>query len=222
MKFRMTAGLAGIVAVLGTGCGTLKEAPALAGPAAAPAAVAAPAAAKPPVRFVRRPHLQFKNEADLGEYLALEGRKRSGLENFRALTRLLQEKALEVQALNATLQTEFRYSPDNRYDYDSPNKVLSMLESDGKGGVVKKEVMKLTAESETRFTALLEQRKALLNEAGSIHSAGNRAKAELDEIVTTLLKDYAESRDREYELDPRTRMLIEKVPVPARFELEGN
>lgn len=214
MKFRMTAGVAGVVILLGTGCDAPKG-----NPESAP--VEKGETPKAEVRFVRRPHLQFKNERDMGEYLTLQNRKKGGVEHFRALTRQLQEKALEVKPLNDALEKEFHYLPQEQYDFNKDSKVLSRYEPDGKGGVIKKEVMKMTPASEKRFNQLLEQRKQLLDEASSIHSAGLRAQAELTEVQNRLMTDYSEARDREYELDTKMRTLIEKVPVPARFELEG-
>ncbi len=220
MKTWMTLSLTGVVA-WSAGCGTFKGKPAASAPDANSATSPAVESPKPAVRYVRRPHLQFKNEQDLGAYMTLAAGKSTCRENTRVLTRRLQQKALDLKGIKDTLEKEFQYVSGNRYDYDAQTRVLANVEEDGKGGIVKKKVATLTPESEKKFTALLENRKRLLDEASAIHAGLMRAQNELAEFQARLLKEYAVSRDREYEVDQKSRMLTEKIAVPARFEVEG-
>lgn len=221
MTQRMTRGvLAGmLILAAGAGCRTLSR------PAGAAAATTnAPAqAVQAPVRTVQRPHLKFRNEQDVGEYLVLAAKKQAAVNEYRTLNRLFMSKAIEVHAINEQLEKDYKITPNLRCDYDAGTRTITALEDDGKGKVVKRELFKLPdADAEKAFTRLLELRKQGLVEANTISGAMNRAEQEVLRIQKTLSEDYSLSRDREYELAPKSRLLMEKVPVPARFELEGD
>lgn len=228
MRQRMTMGILAGVLVLaaGSGCRTFSRPAENKGQAGSPG-VATNAPAQPaepaPVRTVQRPHLKFRTEQDAGEYLVLAAKKQAAVNDYRTLNRLFMGKAVEVQAINEALQKNFKIAPGLRCDYNADTRTITAIEDDGKGGTVKRELFQLPdAEAEKTFTRLLEARKQGLTEANTINGVMMRTEKELIRLQKVLAEDYSLARDREYELVPKTRLLIEKVPVPERFELEGD
>ena len=231
MKRWMRLGLMGLtLAGAGTGCRALSPAwwKSKPTPVASAAAVATPPAApaedvsEAPTRYVRRVHLRFRNEQETGEYVAAAARKREALENYRALRRLLMEKAVEAKTINATLEQEYKLKTGTRYEYDEPSKTILEVVEDGKGGVIRKEALKLADPVvEEKVARLLGARNRTREEASALQAGMARQEADLIQIQNALAQEYGVSRDREYTLDSKTRTLWERVPVPKRFEVEG-
>ena len=215
--------LAGFLFVAGgTGCRTTGGARASERPAWGSTNVPPSAAVVDLPRYVRRPHLTFHNEQEVGEYLVLAAKKQSAVENYRALNRLLMEKALAVQSINQELEKDYNLTPGLRCEYNAETRTIWTTEDDGKGGAVKRDLFRLPdVDSEKRFTRLLELRKQGLIEAATINGGMGRAEKELLRIQKTLADEYSLARDRDYELVPKSRLLIENVPIPQRFEMEG-
>jgi len=224
-------GLTGVVlAGFGTGCRSVPLPWRKAGPSATeagatavkPSAAPGEEAAAEPARYVRRVHLRFRNEQEVGEYTAAAAHKREAFENYRALRRLLMEKARDVQAINETLEQEYKLAPGGRYEYDEATRTVLEVQEDGRGGVSRKEALKLAdPEVEKRVARLLEARLRAREEAAALQSGLARREAELVQLQNAMAQAYGVSRDREYVLESKSRALTERVPVPARFAVEG-
>lgn len=223
--------LAGLVlAACGTGCRTMRRpwrraplpAAAVAVAEKPPAAKAEDASATEPVRYVRRDHLRFHDEQEIGEYVAAAARKREAAENYRALRRMLVDKAVELQAVNETLDKEYKLTTAGRYEFDDKTKTILEVIEDGKGGVTRRAVLTLTdPEVERKVSRLLAVKNRIIGEASTIQSGMARQEAELVQLQNALAKEYGVARDRDYVVDSKSRMLVERVPMPKRFKVEG-
>lgn len=217
MKQWLQAGMAGALLMAGgAGCAHFSDRP-------APAGVSAAAEPAEPVRWVRRPHLTFRSEAEADGYRTLAARRQKVLDDQRVLLDLLQQKATGYSALTAQMEKDYKITPGMKCSYDGKTRSLLAMEDDGKGGFVKRVLMVLEKpEEEKKLAGLLDRRRREMGQLAAIHGALMKSKAEQAEVQRRLLAAYGVSADREYELEPKTLLLVEKIAVPKGFELEGN
>ena len=212
--------------------GSAKAQPALA--ATAGGAVAAPATNEPGRALMRRAHLHFDDAKAEQEFLAITSAKRRVQEDYQVVTRLIQEKNVEVEKFTRDLETEFGINPDLNYHYDDDTATISeLVKKEGAGtnaeGAVKeddfdrKELMKLdTDEKKQRFLRLVASKKLSADEIKVLELLQNEKEIEASNIQQQLVARYAISNDREYRYEKTTRTLYELVPVPAGSAAAAN
>ena len=226
MKPWLTTGLAGALMIAGgAGCGTMSRpdrnpeaAPAVSSDTA-PGPVENAAEARP---FVRRVHLKFRSEQEVAEYLALDAKKQAVAADYKALGAGLVDKAAEIRNVKDELSRTFKIEPDRQYAWDDGTRTILEVKADGNGGVTNVAVFKMADEAaENAFKSLLAKKQKAMQEASFLQAGMTRREYDLNQLQRVLAAEYSLSRDREYELDPKTRILYEKVNVPKRFKVEG-
>ena len=176
-----------------------------------------------PVRYVRRPHLKFRNEQEIGEYQAAAAQAKENRDTLRALRRMLMEKGMMLRAISDTLNKEYQLKEGGRYEWNDMAKTVVEVAQDGQTGESRRVVLTLTdPDAAAKVVRLLDARKTLLSEARSLQMERDRRENTLLLQQTRMSLEYGVAWNRDYVVDSRRRLLIERVPVPKRFELAGD
>ncbi|MFH0908677.1 MAG: hypothetical protein V1929_07940 [bacterium] len=177
--------------------------------------------------LMRRAHLHFDDAKAEQEFLAITSAKRRVQEDFQVITRLLQEKNLEVEKFTRDLESEFNINPDANYHYDDDAATIYELTRnasvagdaetlDPEKDFDRKEHLKLdTEDRKTRFLRLVASKKLSSDEINILRLLQNEKEIEASNIQQQLVARYAITSDREYRYEKSTRTLYELVPVPA-------
>jgi hypothetical protein len=202
-----------------------KDAKAKAQPAKAEAA--AQGGSNASTQMVRRAHLHFDDAAAEDDFLRYSGARRRVQEDLTVITRLMQEKKMELERFSNDLSLEFAISPEGNYQYDDQTDVIYELvrkpSADGATNAVadfekdfdKQEHMKLDdQEKRTRFLRLVASKKLSGEELQILQLLQNEKDIEATTLQQQLVARYAISNDREYRYERSTRTLYELVPVP--------
>lgn len=202
----------------------------------APSGKAQPAKAKavgdsgtnaPGRALMRRAHLHFDDVKSEQEFLAITSAKRRVQEDFQVITRLMQEKNLEVEKFTRDLESEFKINPDVNYNYDDDTATIYELvrkdsvaadavSLDPEKDFDKVEHVKLdTGDKRARFMRLVASKKLSSEEINVLRLLQNEKEIEASNIQQQLVARYAISNDREYRYEKSSRTLYELVPVPS-------
>lgn len=195
-------------------------------PEPAPAVIPAsssvrPAAADPASTPARQLHRSIEDEAQRQALFSLANQRTLREEELRVLERLLNEKAAELQRLDAGLEERFGVAPDKSYQYDEAENAiyeLSGLEEAAEG------------RSDTSVTRTLHRRlgdaaaaESFLKQVGAknitaaeiqyLRLIHKEKQLEVERVYTQLEERFGILRDKHYEYDAEEEALFEMPPA---------
>ncbi len=185
-----------------------------------------------PARVVARAHIRLDSDAREQEFLNITAARRRAQEDFLVISRLMQEKQLEIRKFRNELNERFEIDPDGNYEFNEEEGVIYVLTPRGDdvdiSGVTGREDLDEMFERKVHRTLEEKDREAFLRLVASRQLASeqvevlsllrNEKEIELTTVQQLMVDKYAISNDREYRYDQDTRTLFELVRVPASFD----
>jgi len=220
---------------------TAPAAPAVVGAAPASESRIAPASSASTVpapsesRLVARPHMRFTNPDDEKQLLTFINARRRAQEDFVVVTRLIEEKNLEIRTFNQQMNELFGIDPDLNYQFDADTGAIFQLvlkpgltEEQKRQTSINADQLKdfydfttlrtLTNEVErTRFMRLAAGKQLASDQIRVLLLLQNEKEIENTTLHEEMASRYAISMDREYRYDDDSKTLFELVLVPKDF-----
>lgn len=186
-------------------------------------------------RVLARPHMRFADPEEEKQLLTFINARRRAQEDYVVVSRLIEEKNLEIQTFNQQMKELFGVDSDLNYQFDAdsgtifqltmkPNlteeqkKQTSINASQLKDLYDFKEHRKLTDEQEkTRFMRLAAGKQLANDQIRMLSLLQNEKQIENDTLHQEMANRYAISMDREYRYDNDSKTLFELVVVPADY-----
>jgi hypothetical protein len=179
----------------------------------------------------RRYVLKIPNKAAEQELIRLIGLKQNLLEETLVLSRLTEEKKIQLRQFQKGLLGAFSMNPATNYQYDPKTKTIYELIPSASGattnrllpgattvppaGFDRKLHLQLTTEQQIdQFLRLTASRKLVQDEMKAFASVIREKQLEMEGVAGLLSEKFSISKDRNYEYEPATMRLCE-VGVPA-------
>ena len=183
------------------------------------------------VSETRRYVLKIPNKAAEQDLVRLIGIKQNLLEETRVLSRLTEEKKVQLQQFQKGLLGAFSMRPATNYQYDPKTKTIYELIPSASTaatnqpppgattvpptGFDRRLHLQLTTEQQIQqFVRLTTGRKLVQDEMKIFASVIQEKQLELEGVAALLGEKFSISNDRNYEYEPATMRLYE-VGVPA-------
>lgn len=190
-------------------------------------------------RILARPHLRFADPEQEKQLMTFINARRRAQEDFAVVTRLIEEKRLEIKTFDQQMTELFGVNPDLNYQFDADTGTIFELtlkpglseeqkkQTSISADQVKdlydfKEHRKLADEQEkTRFLRLAAGKQLANDQIRMLGLIQNEKEIENNTIHEEMANRYAISMDREYRYDNDSKTLFELVVVPADYVEPG-
>jgi len=192
----------------------------------APANKAASVPAPAESRLVARPHMRFTNPDDEKQLLTFINARRRAQEDFVVVTRLIEEKNLEIRTFNQQMNELFGIDPELNYQFDADTGAIFQLvlkpgltEEQKRQTSISADQLKefydfttlrtLTNETErTRFMRLAAGKQLASDQIRVLLLLQNEKEIENTTLHEEMVTRYAISMDREYRYDDDSKTLL--------------
>ncbi|HMP71800.1 MAG TPA: hypothetical protein PKE55_00915 [Kiritimatiellia bacterium] len=202
-----------------------------------PGAITVQEEGQPALRFVTRAHMRMESEEAEAEFMQFAMARSRATEDLTVISRLIEEKQLEVARFNASLRDEFAINPDENYQFDEDSGTIYQLVArqaltentmvsatpEAIEELFEKNVFMTVAnpEERERFIRLVAARQLSTEQIRVLSLLEQEKEMELAILQQVISERYSVSMDRDYRYDPDTRTLFELIPVPAGFDRAG-
>lgn len=213
------------------------SAPASAVPAESRIAPGRTAATNAPAesRLLARPHMRFTDPEDEKQLLTFINARRRAQEDYAVVTRLIEEKNLEIRTFNQQMKELFGIDPELNYQFDADTGAILQLtmkpgltEEQKRQTSISADQLKdfydfttlrtLTNEVErTRFMRLAAGKQLASDQIRVLLLLQNEKEIENNTLHEEMATRYAISMDREYRYDNDSKTLFELVLVPKDY-----
>jgi len=185
-------------------------------------------------RTVSRAHMRFDDPQEEKQLMTLIAARRRAQEDFVVVSRLIEEKQLEIRTFNEQMQKEFGVSMDKNYQFDAESGTIFELVLKAGADLQKNQQTvnadqlkdiydfnvhrKLTDEKEkTRFLRLAAGKQLAGDQIKMLSLLQNEKEIENQTVHDEMARRYAISLDREYRYDSDTKTLFELVTIPSDY-----
>ncbi len=186
-------------------------------------------------RTVARAHMRFENPNDEKQLMSFIAARRRAQEDFVVVSRLIEEKQLEISTFNEQMQKEFGVDKDKNYQFEAETGTIfelilkaSAAEQQKTQQVVNADQLKsmydfnvhrkLSDEKDrTRFLRLAAGKQLAGDQIKMLTLIQNEKEIENQSIHEEMARRYAISLDREYRYDNDSKTLFELVTIPADY-----
>ena len=187
-------------------------------------------------RILARPHMRFTEGDEEKQLMTFINARRRAQEDFVVVSRLMEEKKLEVQTFNQQMKELFGVDPDLNYQFDADKGMIfelvmktTLTEEQKKQPSVNAEQLKdfydfnphrrLADEQEkTRFMRLAAGKQLATEQIRMLSLLQNEKEIENTTLHEEMARRYSISIDREYRYDNDSKTLFELVVVPADYK----
>ncbi len=186
-------------------------------------------------RILARPHMRFADPEEEKQLLTFINARRRAQEDYAVVTRLIEEKNLEIKTFSQQMKEMFGVDPDLNYQFDADSGTIFQLvakpdlaDEQKKQTSISaeqlkefydfKEHLKLGSEEEkTRFMRLAAGKQLANEQIRMLSLLQNEKEIENSTLHEEMANRYAISMDREYRYDNDSKTLFELVVVPADY-----
>ncbi len=186
-------------------------------------------------RLLARPHMRFTKPEDEKQLLTFINARRRAQEDYAVVTRLIEEKNLEIRTFNLQMKEQFGIDPELNYQFDADTGAILQLtmkpgltEEQKRQTTINAEQLKdfydfttlrtLTNEVErTRFMRLAAGKQLASDQIRVLLLLQNEKEIENNTLHEEMATRYAISMDREYRYDNDSKTLFELVLVPKDY-----
>lgn len=187
-------------------------------------------------RILARPHMRLTGEQEEKQLMTFINARRRAQEDFVVVTRLMEEKQLEIQTFNQQMKELFGVDPDLNYQFDAEKGMIfelikksTLTEEQKKQTAVNADQLKdfydfnphrrLADEQEkTRFMRLAAGKQLAAEQIRMLSLLQNEKEIENTTVHDEMARRYSISIDREYRYDNDSKTLFELVVVPADYK----
>ena len=163
----------------------------------------------------RRLHIRFESDQTFNHFLT-QWKSRGRLhEELVVLTRVADEMGQKLGSAYDQLRDEFGIQPDRQYRYDSSQGTIFEIAA-GQDEAAQRVHRRLSTEEQRRkFAELIASRDNGRVQVQVLNLTIRDKRMDQEQLQERLLRDFAMSRDRDYELNEVERVLYECIGAPS-------
>lgn len=187
-------------------------------------------------RILARPHMRFTEGEEEKQLLTFINARRRAQEDFVVVSRLIEEKQLEIQTFNQQMNELFGVDPDLNYQFDADKGMIfelvkksTLTEEQKKQTSVNADQLKdfydfnphrrlADDQEKTRFMRLAAGKQLAAEQIRMLSLLQNEKEIENTTVHEEMARRYSISIDREYRYDNDSKTLFEFVVVPADYK----
>ena len=187
-------------------------------------------------RTVSRAHMRFENPEDEKQLITLISARRRSQEDYVVISRLIEEKNLEIKTFNELMDKEFGVNKDRNYQFEAESNTIYELVLKEASAAQQKTQAVTNAEQlknmydskvhrvlkddveKNRFVRLAAGKQLAGEQIKMLSLLQNEKEIESESLQEEMARRYAISQDREYRYDSDTKTLFELVTIPADYK----
>lgn len=185
------------------------------------------ATAKPPSEVRRedgtscRLHIRFSSDETFNHFQKAWKERHQIREDLEVLARVSEEISGELEKAQQGLQDEFGIQPDRQYRFDAAQNTIFEVSTDRADEAPRVHRRLSTEEQRRQFAGAITARDNARIQVQALNMTIREKRASQERVQESLLREYAMSRDRDYEVSASDRTLYEIIRAPAALNAPG-
>lgn len=163
----------------------------------------------------RRLHIRFDSAEAFDHFMAAWKARQRIQEDAVVLLRILDEIGRRLESANARLQDELGIQQDRQYRYDAAQSTIFELSPDRPDAAPRVHRRLATDDQRRQFAELIAVRDNSRVQVQVLNLTLRDKRAALDQLQEGMLREYAMSRDRDYQVNENEKTLYEFIRAPS-------